>query len=347
MGTVDKTSNPADNPSVVRELRTIASLVVERKVQFLCGAGMSKASGCPLAGQLAAEIVAAMLGETVTSDIRKLAELYPFEAIAGAYVQKRDRRRLTGLIERALEAGKGKKHAGHDALVYLADQGYIDRVYTTNFDSLIEDAFSTRAATPVTDDDAYLVHEARAKNEIPVLHLHGRLEGGKYLIAEGETYDLDTPLARILMADLVTHWFVWVGYSLNDVDLRSMYLSMRDMLARTQDLVKKPYVVHPLGSGDVTARLELELATAIWESRGASFVPMTAEEFLPALVTQVKRFEGDKWAIRLALKFGFDPASDEDLQQVWERARQLSLDLMLENEVEGMKALAQREGIEV
>lgn len=335
---------------IAGHLRSIAKLVVQRKVQFLCGAGMSKASHCPLSSELAAKMVGEMLGADTSNDIKLLVGRYPFEAIAGAYLEIQDHLRLKKLIAEELDQGEGNLHAGHHALEYLASQGYIDKIYTTNFDLLLEEAFGERKCS-VTDDDAYLVHEARMQNKIAVIHLHGTLNSHKYRIDERDTYHLDTALARVLMADMVTHWFIWVGYSLNDVDLRSIYLSMRDMLARTDDLVKKPYVVHPLTDeldGEAKAKqLEVRLATAVWKARGATFIPLRAEEFLPALVNHIRQIKGEEWAVLLAKQFGFDPRNEDDLKQVWGKADRLRKEFSLDDKVAGMKMLAQKHGIEV
>jgi len=149
-----------------------------------------------------------------------------------------------------------------------------------------------------------------------------------------------------MMADMVTHWFIWIGYSLGDIDLRSLYLSMRDLLARTEDLIKRPYVVYPLTLTGAGQALEMELAAALWKSRGATYVPMRAEEFLPKLVEEVRRTKGKALAKELAKKHGLNPDSSADLDTIWQKAKELNKTLPVDDELNALRLLAQREGIE-
>ena len=302
---LDGLPQEAKDESLAR-LKQLASQVTERKVQILCGAGMSKGSGLPLASDLATM----MVGEIIEGDrphspypghLKSLANKYPIEAIAEAYVQQMDEPRLRGLIAEELGRGTSNWHKGHFTLEALLNEGYIDRVYTTNFDTLIEEVFTVRGF-PITDQNIDELHEVFKKKRVPVFHLHGTIDS-KCLIAESETYFLDTPLSRIMMADMVTHWFVWIGYKLNDIDLRTIYLSMHEVLSR-KGIAKKPYVVHPLELEKENQSSEWRLADKVWSARHATFIPGKAEQFLPALLYQVRRKDLDSLAEEIIAKKG-------------------------------------------
>jgi len=337
-------------PDAKTRLTELATLVAKGRVQFLCGAGMSKGSGAPLAKDLSAKMICEMLTGAAPDGFPSethvtLAERFSLDVVAEAYPEELDHPRLRELIGRELAHVEGKHHAGHDALAYLADHGYIDQVYTTNFDDLLLEALGERAK-PVTDAQADSVPEIKQRNQIPILHIHGRV-GSQCLLAESDTCSLDTPLATLMMADMVTGWFVWVGYQLGDLDLRAMYLSMRAMLRR-EGLAKTPYVVLKLSSKkDADKKEEWRLANMVWKARKAKFVPGDAECFLPALVLQVRRIDADRWAKAIIDRKGGDPADVAEFNEVWKEARGIASETGLGDDVDGMKALARQHGVDL
>ncbi len=342
--------------------RGIATLLKQREVQFLCGAGMSRPLGLPLSVDLAKSFLADLFSLGASSKeeqdlLRKLASDYSLESIAGAYLETKDQVRLSRLIAESVEKATGDIHKSksHEALAYLANNDYIDRVYTTNFDLLIEGSLGQRACT-ITDQNVSSLRHGLERNEktneetnekIPVIHLHGT-PGTKCLVTELETYQLDTPISEVLKADMVTHHFVMVGYRLADADLRAIYFQLQEKLKKG-GYFRKPYVVHPLGRDghDPVSPFETDLASLVWKARGATFVPATAEELLPAIVESVRRLEVDEDAHKLAEKLGLDPRSGDAINEVWNRARSFSSDMHIADEVTALKMLAQRHGIDV
>lgn len=327
----------------VTRLKDLARRVHDRKVQFLCGSGMSKASKLPLAEELAA----AMVGEMVDADKRlasSLAKKHSVGAIAEAFLAEKDQPRLDRLIQTSLKLGTADKHEGHVALEYLASQNYIDKVYTTNFDDLLESTFGGRARR-VIDKTADELPALLKQGLFPILYLHGTANA-EYLLAESVTYRLDTPLAHFMMADMVTSWFVWVGYSLGDVDLRTIYFSMQGML-RKEKLAKRPFVVHPLDSeGAQNRNAEWNLADQVWNARRATYIPGRAELFLPALVEQVRRVGAEDMARKIVEKRGGNPDDDQEIDNLWEQAKIIARKTEQGNEVEAVEALADAEGVE-
>lgn len=313
-------------PDAQRECRDrlfdLAAHVRAKSVRILCGAGMSKASGFALGRELATRMAGGLLGVLpqvpVPKEIKELASPYPVEAIAEAYssyVDDATWRRL--FVSQFGQANKGP-HAGHDALVFLLNNGFMDRVYTTNYDTLIEEKIGTRHIT-IEDRNIDDLVNPDYEGRIPVLHLHGSL-ATNCMLRESETYNLDTPLSYVLRGDMTTHWFLWVGYSLGDHDLRSVYLSMRDMLRKHRGR-KNPYAVMPLHSDNDEDKLrEWKLADKIWTARGVMMLPGVAEMFLPALVAAVRDYEAHIVAARIIEKRGGDPTSTEQAEALWQEA---------------------------
>ena len=332
----------------------IAKLLKEREVQFLCGAGMSRPLGLPLSVDMARSFLADLFsvgasGKEEQDLLKKLASDYSLEAIAGAYLETKDQVRLDRLIAESVEKATGDIHKSqsHEALAYLANNDYIDRVYTTNYDLLIEGSLGQRACTITDQNVSSLRHELERNKKIPVIHLHGTPET-RCLVTELETYQLDSPISEVLKADMVTHHFVMVGYRLADADLRAIYFQLQEKLKKGKHF-RRPYVVHPLGRDgqDPVSPFETDLASDVWKARGALFVQATAGELLPAIVQSVRRLEVDEEAQKLAQKLGLDPRSEDAINEVWNRARSFGSDMHIADEVTALKMLAQRHGIDV
>lgn len=329
-------------------INEIALHLSKRKVEFLCGAGMSRASKLPLASDISAALASRLISSDPNS-IRELSTKYPLEAIAEAFQKANEPPALKQLIEETLNARTALIHDGHRALESLASRGYINSIYTTNFDNLLEQpSFSTKAIS-ITDSNVDSIVTNRSPNTIYILHLHGTVDT-KCLITESQTYSLETPLSLLFKADIVTKWFVWIGYSLSDPDLRTIYLSMRDML-RSKELHRKPFVVHPLESEDLDDRnrhnLEWHLANKVWDARGATFLPGKAEIFLPALVEKVRRIDADKLVDLIIKKRAENPDNPrvEEKDSIWLEARNIAQKSELGDDIQAVEVLAEREGV--
>ncbi|HRZ58039.1 MAG TPA: SIR2 family protein [Candidatus Paceibacterota bacterium] len=339
---LDSIPEAARDESVTR-IKQLADLVLSRKVQFLCGAGMSKASGLALASELNARLIQEMLAGTDSSVLVSLSTKYPLEITAEAYLKVGlDQSRLNALIGQELGKGTGKIHDGHRSLEWFASQGFIDRVWTTNFDSLIEDAFAERGMC-ICDKNVDELKRSRNANKVPVFHLHGTPES-EALLTETDTYELVTPLSKLFMADMVTNWLIIVGYSLADTDLRTISLSMREMLKK-QRLAKRPYIVLPVSNDASLGKAEWRLAEKIWDAREMLFIPGTAELFLPALREEVRRSRCDNFARVLVKRRGGDPNSPAELEKAWGEARSLAEKSELGTDLDAIEVLAQRHGV--
>lgn len=322
-----------------KDLRQLAADLLDRRVEFLCGAGMSKAAGGPLAEDLVIAMASEILDgpparKPYPDHLIEISKLYPLEAVAEAYLGEHDYPRLKRLLAQFLGPIKGKRHAGHEALEYFATQRLINKVYTTNFDTLVEEGLGGKGTT-IVDANVNDIREEQEAGQTPVLHLHGTIERD-FLISESSTYSLDTPLSTIMRADMTTHTFVWVGYSLSDVDLRTIYLSLRDMLTKSK-LAKRPFVVHPLSTN---TEIEWRLARAVWHARGGTFIPGKAEHFLPALQSQVRRWEAEELVRVIIEQKGGNPEDSREVDQVWSDARELAEETGLGDEADAIRELA-------
>ena len=265
----------ADTREIDRAIDRIMQAILERRIDFLFGAGMSVDSGVPAGAALADRLLQIFFPPTGTDPPtperrEELTTRFQFEALVQAVEEARGTHRedLTRDLKRILTEPDYKPCQAHyDFLSVCLWEGappMLGRVFTTNFDGVLQQVLGGSAHT-VTEENTREIAEAQRQGKIPVIHLHGTLESGKYQITESDLFDRrcrsrDSTVRSALNG---AEAFVFVGYSMNDPDFRSLYLDYREdiSLRRTQD--KKTYVVSPVGDG-----LEYDLARAVWRSRG-------------------------------------------------------------------------------
>jgi len=281
--------------------KKLASLLRLRRLQFLCGAGLSCESGGPSFRELALLMLQELFqvgpgDKEGMTHLRRLVST--FDPTGIAEVCQKGGVFKTDFKEFLRDRLSLKTSRSHEILGIFASKGWIERLYTTNFDALIEDGIG-KVAIPVTDNHLEELRRAEAK-EIPtpaIIHLHNDL-GGDYLITEKDLVvrGLDSPLLKVFQADLARSAFVFLGYSLSDPNLKSIYLKTNEELERCKQS-KATFVVAPLerpemdsGIRDVDEFLhrKWKVAKALWESRGATLIPMTAKDFLENLLDTVK-----------------------------------------------------------
>jgi hypothetical protein len=317
-------------------LRGLVKLLFERRLRFLFGAGMSAKSGMPVASKLSETLLTDMF--LPHSGLAALVNLYPVDAIAEAYAKKTDEASLFRMVTTIYDR-KVDLHEGHLALQYLADQGFIERVYTTNFDTLLEKAFSERGST-ITDSNIDHLRTAEDENRVPVLHLHGAV-GLAPKIVESEMFELDTALGRLLTADMTIYWFAWVGYSMTDMDIRHLFFATRRAM-QLQRAGKSPFVIYPLSTID--KELEWRVADQLWRARSCLFIPGAAELVLPAVVTLLGRVQADAIVIRILTKLGRNATNPDEIRDIWDKAEKLAADGLGTAE-EALRVLAEQYGV--
>jgi hypothetical protein len=303
---------------------------------------MSAGSGLPLASQLATRLLHELVSgasSSATDVEQRIVATYPLDAIAQTYRDRTDPSSLADIVTEIYGDTPVNLHAGHVALQFLADQKLLNKVYTTNFDRLLEAAFSTRGET-VTDQNIDDLHGFLANNQVPVLHLHGAARADPRII-ESETFELNTPLATMLAADMTTNWFVWVGYSLSDGSIRALFYATAKLLSRYK-AVKRSYVMYPLSPED--PELEWSLADALWTARNCTYIPGSAEIVLPALAGLVIQSEGRVLAERIVVARGGDAGDPKQIQAVWDDAAEYSHS-RLGGELEAIRVLAEQHGV--
>ncbi|HYV28485.1 MAG TPA: SIR2 family protein [Candidatus Eisenbacteria bacterium] len=300
----------AERIDLDRAMSRIAKAVSDRRVDFLFGAGMSapKPSCVPAGRELAERLLELYFpdgasatdpskvgkaqcptcGSNVdiparTMRLQTLAAALPFESIVEAIENGPGKKRgdLTAYLRQILLKDRFELNQAHkefNSVCYWDGQTRVRRVFTTNFDPLIEEALGAHGVR-VTEKNAAEIDAIQDRKQIPVLHLHGTLDE-EYQITESDIFDdrFRNLHSRLRMALDDADAFVFVGYSMSDPDFRSVYLKHRNEMQLRKDRRKDAYVVAPARD-----HYAYSLAKGVWQARYAIYLPLDAESFFAGI----------------------------------------------------------------
>jgi hypothetical protein len=307
-----------DADAIDQAFDRIAQAVMERRVDFLFGAGMSVDSGVPAGAQLAQKLLRLFFpatGLTPPSDERlsELAREIPFEILVEAVEASRGRNRVDltkDLTKILLDPDYEISQAHRDLLGvcnFLGSPPVVYRIFTTNFDHLLDKAFG-RLGARITQANTLSVASAQRTGLVPILYLHGALDEPPYQITESDVFDPTFNVLRTIFRTALAEAdaFVFVGYSMNDPDFRRVYRQYRSDIEARRELTKLSYVVGP-----ATDSYQYRLGRKLWEVRGAIWLPFTAAAFFAhlkaILETQgdnvVRKFIMQKYRLKTAEEY--------------------------------------------
>lgn len=272
---------------VEQALNRIADALLKTEADFLFGAGMSAASGVPIGNALARELLEFFFPEAgsdpPSAERRgRLAGEYPFEAVVQAVAHERGTRNdLTAALKEILWKEKYDITEEHRDLSALSNWGgspRLRRIFTTNFDLLLEKAFGMRAF-PIMETNASELRKQQDAGKIPIIYLHGHLDG-KYYVTEQDVYETDYSIVRteFLLALIEAAAFVFVGYSMSDPDFRRVYMDYRSIIAGREERGKRTFFVAP-----ALDKYAYRLGRVVWKERGATWLPFDAATFFQEL----------------------------------------------------------------
>jgi len=213
----------------------------------LTGAGCSVTAGIPLASGILGAINASGLGHTVRQRLRvPNVERAPYGK-AMAALNSEERKQIIGpFLQNA------KINWGHIALALLMKHGYVSRVLTFNFDSVLVRACGLIGLYPAIYDFSVVPDNKGRFNYIAqpsIIHLHGQGTSLAMMNSEAET-EKHADLLRPLFQDTVDRFDLLVtGYSgladgafvrLCDVfnDTRRLYWLARDEGAEPEHIAR-------------------------------------------------------------------------------------------------------------
>lgn len=187
---------------------------------LLIGAGCSLSAGIPLASQfirIVQEVFPESYKKARLEEIKRRTEngemvdedtfVPSYPSCMGHLAPGVRRRIFVDYVDKA------KINWAHICIASLIKGGYVDRVLTTNFDTLIVQACALLGEYPAVYD--FAASQTLEPNNIPakaIFHLHGQQTGFVQLISEEDLIQHSTLLGPLMQASRGRIWIV-VGYS--------------------------------------------------------------------------------------------------------------------------------------
>jgi hypothetical protein len=199
--------------------------IVNNKCIPIIGAGFSRNAELPRGFKMP-------LWNDLADEFARKMKGYPYvnalDSIS-AYSQDNGRSKTIEELRRLLHVGIAKPGKAHLTFANLP----FDIIVTTNFDSLLEDAFNIQGKPifPVLEEDSLSITNfgnPYGRNRVTVLlKIHGDLNHPNQLIMTEEDYDtfmIEKPLICTYLASLlIVRTPLFIGYSLEDPDFRGIW----------------------------------------------------------------------------------------------------------------------------
>ena len=153
-------------------------------------------------------------------------------AVAAEFEKRFGRVQLIEAIRKALHAGLAEPGDAHKAFAELP----FDTIYTTNFDLILEDAFTAikRPFRSLVGELQMPFHGGLLTTSI--VKMHGDLRHEEHIVATSEDYkkylEIYPVIATHLSALLITRTAFFVGYSLSDPDFQHIRQVVRSRLGK-------------------------------------------------------------------------------------------------------------------
>lgn len=201
--------------------------LVKGRVLPIIGAGFSKNAQIPKGKNIPDW---EELGKTFADLIPDYNYNGAIDAIS-AYEHEYSRAKLIEKLSDLLLTGQLKAGNTHKSFCSLPFQS----VATTNFDFLLEEGYGlvSRYCRPIIEEEQLSIANGNPK-DIALFKIHGDLHHPKRIVATEEDYDgfLNRyPMISTFLANLfISKTILFIGYSLDDPDLRQVYQLIKDRL---------------------------------------------------------------------------------------------------------------------
>jgi SIR2-like protein len=192
------------------------------------------------------------LGKQVAAALPEYQYTTALEALS-AYSHEFSRVKLVEFLSSALLIASIQPAKPHEEFCRLP----FDKVVTTNFDFLLEQAYSrlNKYCIPLVAEDQLAVGDSQAG--VRLLKLHGDLHHPNRLVVTEEDYDSflsSLPLLATHLASLlIDHTAFFIGYSLDDPDFRQIWQIVKERLG---GLRRPAYVLQVGAAANLVARYE-------------------------------------------------------------------------------------------
>ncbi len=332
-----------DSAATTREnldgyIRTIAESFWNGDCRLFLGAGFAQ-GGAQLPST--AKLTSILLKDLATHGVSWLGNLLdgdevrgnvPLSMAAEYYESMKGRPALVSRIQKELTQFKwnGKSYRMLSSLASKRNDKrlrILHYLYTTNYDTSVEEILHPRATT-VTKSNQHILKEETTEG-VYVIHLHGVVNGrvDEWVITDRDelreiaNQGNGSLLETQLKDDLGKKTLVFIGYSLRDTSMKLLhYLVERSSENSQRDhfIVLRP--VDRKESSSALAQAVSNLQAKVMESRRMLLLNLPAEEFLVRLVRRIESLEDEGMINRLAIEFGREPEQIRKLVEEYTQA---------------------------
>lgn len=198
-----------------------------------------------------------------------------------AFEHEYGRSKMVEKLSELLLVGQIKPGNTHKSFCSLPFQS----VATTNFDFLLEDGYGlvSRYCRPIVEEDQLAISNGNTK-DIALFKIHGDLHHPKRIVATEEDYDgfLNRfPVISTFLANLfISKTIFFIGYSLDDPDMRQVYQLIKDRLG---DLKRQAYTLRIDSTPQEITRFERRHVKVINIPKGNSTYNQVLEDVFEEL----------------------------------------------------------------
>ena len=252
----------------------IFKFIQKGKLTLFIGAGFSIKAGAPSVSKLKEAFI-----EDFPADERETLRDKGLDEITEKYVKEvcgGSRNELNTILEQKFSFNRIDL-TDHELLTKIP---HIKRIFTTNYDSLLEDTYGAKRCQVIrhSKDAAYY-----DDNKVAIFKIHGDFEAKDDIVITQSDYSKfvggapDKYLWDILKTEFVTRNFLFLGYSLKDSNVLESLLDVEKHLTNNR---REHFIVVPDMKKRDSGRLK---------KHGVEYVQGTAEEFLKALFEYLEK----------------------------------------------------------
>ena len=211
-------------------IKLVGNLKSTPKVVIFCGAGISRDSGLPLAKELIIAVNRYLFSTTefhrkLYMDYQEQIDGYYSNIMMEVFFQELKNQLGDSIYDIFNVFKNGEPNFNHLFIAQLVKHGYIDVIFTTNFDTLLEQAFEKVGIKKdnfivASDDEDFKIYGGK----IVIYKLHGTVQNINSLITtlDGVGTGLSKNKEEILSHYLSSNPFWFIGWSNNDYDITSV-----------------------------------------------------------------------------------------------------------------------------
>ena len=205
------------------QYKAVIDLIRKEKVSLFLGAGFSLKAGAPSCKLLTEHIL-----NDFEEDERQWYANHPLDVLAKEYIDYNDgnRRKLIELL-RPLFDFSIVDFSDHQSLAAIP---HFRRIFTTNYDCLLEKAYGDSCVVVKRNEDVHNVNAAR----VTVFKIHGDFDyPDDLLITKDDYFDFyrsqrNELIWDVVKAEFATHPILFIGYSLEDDNIYTLIKRVKE-----------------------------------------------------------------------------------------------------------------------